>query len=140
MEERKIKIDNEVDMRKFAIYIASNIKNGDIIALTGDLGAGKTYFTKCFMKELGVVDDVTSPTFNIIKTYKSKKFIINHFDVYRIKDVSELVDIGFYEYINDPKNIKIIEWANLIKEEIPEAIWIDIKIIDKNKREIIYKK
>lgn len=140
MKERKIKISNIQDMRSFAYDIAKNTKAGDIISLTGDLGAGKTIFTKYFAEGLGVIDQVTSPTFNIFKTYKGKNFIIYHFDVYRIKDISELTDIGFYEYINDDRSVKIIEWADLIKEEVPDAIWIDIKIIDNNEREIIIKR
>lgn len=105
--------------------IASKVRSGDIVCLTGDLGAGKTTFTKCLCKALGVDELVNSPTFNIVNEYDGD-FKINHFDVYRISDIEELDDIGFDEYIFSD-SVSIIEWANLVESVLPvEAIWIEI--------------
>lgn len=143
-------IDNKIEMENYFKEFSKSIKKGDIIALTGDLGAGKTFVVKAIAKALGIDKDkdITSPTFNIIKTYiiKNKKnIILNHFDVYRIKSVTELVDIGYYEYINDKSAINIIEWADMIKSEIPKgATWINIEVIEdidnKEKRKVSIKK
>lgn len=104
---------------------AKKIKPGDIIALDGELGAGKTIFVKGIAAAFGINDHITSPTFNIVKEYIGREKLY-HFDVYRIDDVDELFEIGFEEYLNDGA-ICIIEWASLIEEVLPKDI-IHVKI------------
>lgn len=110
----------------------------------GDLGVGKTVIAKSIGKFFNVDTDIISPTFNIIKTYKTnnKKIKkINHFDLYRMKSEDDLINIGFEEYIYDDNAINIIEWPEIAEGIIPKnAKWIEIKKLDNDefKREIIY--
>lgn len=137
-------LKNINDTEKFANEFAKKTKTGDIICLVGDLSAGKTTLTKFLISEFGVDEEVVSPTFNYVKEYKIKNknkiSKIYHFDVYRIKSTEELLEIGFYDYINDNNAVKIIEWADIIENEIPKnAKWVYINIINENEREIIVK-
>lgn len=99
---------------------------GDIYCIKGDLGVGKTVFTKGVAAGLGIKEDITSPTFTIVNIYEGK-FTLYHFDVYRIGSIEQMEDIGYEEmFFGD--GICIIEWAEIVKEIIPkEAIWIEIQ-------------
>ena len=100
---------------------------GTIIALTGDLGAGKTVFAKGFAAGLGINDHVTSPTFTIVCEYEGGTLPLYHFDVYRIDDPEELWEIGFEEYLYG-QGVCLIEWADKIMDELPDdTIIVDIK-------------
>lgn len=116
------RISNSLEeTQKIAYDVASYLKPGDVVCLGGDLGAGKTAFAKGLAKALGVEDHVTSPTFTIVNEYNGK-WPVYHFDVYRINDIEEMVEIGFDEYI-DGDGISIIEWAENIREILPSAYW-----------------
>ena len=93
----QIVVESEDETIKVATEFGQLLKAADIIALTGDLGTGKTFFVKSILKNFGI-EEVTSPTFSIVNTY-SGEVQINHFDFYRIKKVVELYDIGFEEYL-----------------------------------------
>ena len=105
---------------------------GMIICLDGELGSGKTVFVKGFAKSLGIIDNITSPTFNIVKEYQSGEMPLYHMDVYRLEENDD--SIGFKDYFNSD-GISIIEWAELIEEVLPEER-LDIKfvVIDENTR------
>ena len=92
---------------------------GDVYCLTGDLGVGKTVFTQGFAAGLGVREPVSSPTFTIVQEYEGEKMPFYHFDVYRIRDAEEMEEIGFEEYVYG-QGVCLIEWANLIREILPE--------------------
>ena len=100
--------NSERESLKFANDFAKELKAGDIVAFTGDLGTGKTFIVKAIANYFGI-DEVTSPTFSIVNTYE-QDVRIHHFDFYRLKKVEELYDIGFEEYLNDSKlnNMMII--------------------------------
>ena len=98
MEEKKIVIKNEEETKKFGEKLCKKLTAGSIVALTGDLGTGKTTLTKAIAAGLGVTDVITSPTFNIVKQYDSGRLPLYHFDVYRIGDVDEMYEIGYEEY------------------------------------------
>ena len=101
------------------------------MALTGDLGTGKTTLTKAIAAGLGVTDVITSPTFNIVKQYDSGRLPLYHFDVYRIGDVDEMYEIGYEEYFFGD-GVCVIEWADLIEEIIPDdAVRIEIEYGEK---------
>lgn len=101
-------------------------KAGQIFCLSGDLGAGKTVFTKGFAKGLDIADHVTSPTFAIVNEYEGR-LPLYHFDVYRISCVEEMEDTGYEEYFYG-KGVCLVEWAELVKELIPgDAVWITIE-------------
>ena len=106
--------------------IGENAKKNDIYCLTGDLGTGKTVFTKGFAEGLGIDEWITSPTFNIVNEYMGRLKLF-HFDVYRISSPDELFDIGFDEYIYGG-GVCLIEWAETVKEDLPDGcIWITIE-------------
>lgn len=112
--------------------MGNEAKKGQIYCLIGDLGVGKTVFTKGFAEGLGIDEHITSPTFTIVNEYYTDKLKFNHFDVYRIDDPDEMYEIGYEEYFYSD-SVCLIEWANVIEELIPEeAIWINIeKDLDK---------
>lgn len=92
---------------------------GQVYALTGDLGVGKTLFTQGFAKGIGVQEAVNSPTFTIVQIYEDGRIPFYHFDVYRIGDPEEMDEIGFDEYVMG-EGVCLIEWAELISEILPE--------------------
>lgn len=99
--------------------MGAEARPGDVYCLTGDLGVGKTVFTQGFAAGLGVEESVSSPTFTIIQEYEGEKMPFYHFDVYRIGDVEEMDEIGFDDYIYGD-GVCLIEWADLIREILPE--------------------
>lgn len=92
---------------------------GAVYALLGDLGVGKTVFTKGVAAGLGVKEPISSPTFTIVQVYESGKLPFYHFDVYRISDVDEMEEIGYEDYFYGT-GVSFVEWANLIEEIMPE--------------------
>ena len=122
------------------LTLAENIESEKfenmVICLDGELGCGKTVFVKGFAKALGIEDNITSPTFNIIKEYQSGELPLYHMDVYRLDEVEE--DIGIRDYFNKD-GITIIEWSEMIKDILPEErLEINFKIIDENTRVLVF--
>ena len=122
------------------LELAENIESekfpGMVICLNGDLGSGKTVFVKGFAKALGIEDNITSPTFTIVKEYLNGEMPLYHMDVYRIDDNSEF---GVEDYFNK-SGVCILEWSELIEDRLPqERLDIKIKIIDENTRVLIFK-
>lgn len=99
--------------------LAEQCRAGDIFLLDGDLGVGKTVFTKGFGKGLGIEEPISSPTFTIMQIYEEGRLPLYHFDVYRIADVEEMDEIGYEDYFFG-RGVCLIEWASLIQELIPE--------------------
>ena len=108
---------SENDTIEFASNLASLLKNGDIIVLSGDLGSGKTKFTQGVLKYFGLEDEISSPTFTIVNEYHKDETNIYHFDVYRLSDSDEFYAIGGDEYFNN--GICIIEWGEIIEDILP---------------------
>ena len=103
---------------------------GQVITLIGDLGVGKTVFTQGFAAGLGVQDSVNSPTFTILQVYEDGRIPLYHFDVYRIGDSEEMLEVGWDEYVSG-NGVCLIEWADLIEdliEELPSEIVTGVKI------------
>ena len=95
-------------------------KPGDVYTLNGDLGVGKTVFTKGLAKGLGITEHVNSPTFTIVQVYESGRLPFYHFDVYRIGDIEEMDEIGYEDYFYGD-GVCIVEWAELVAELIPST-------------------
>lgn len=144
----KIKIVNSLnETRNFSKEFAKEVKNGDVILLNGEIGAGKTTFTKFLLENLGVKSIVSSPTFTLLNEYTGI-FPVYHFDMYRITNSEELYELGFEDYLNSKNSpfvktgLTIVEWGENVKEILPkEAIIVNIEKIDENSRkfEIIRK-
>mgnify|MGYP000092986323 CR=1 FL=1 len=114
---------------------AKNAKPGDCFCLFGELGAGKTEFSRAFIQALCGNVKVTSPTYNILLTYEGENCTVNHFDLYRIKDASELEDIGFHEAV--ASGISLIEWPQIAAGQLPKnAKKIVIEITGEGTRKI----
>ena len=119
VQEQIVYIKNEHDTEEFGMKLASSLEPGDIVALIGDLGTGKTTLTKYIAKGLGVTENIDSPTFNIVKEHKSGIIPLFHFDVYRLSSGDELLDIGADEYFYSD-GVCIIEWADIVADVVPE--------------------
>lgn len=125
-EEETIELAQNIESEKFPNMV---------ICLVGDLGSGKTVFAKAFASSLGITDNITSPTFNIIKEYDNAEMKLFHMDVYRLSDIKQ--DLGISEYFNK-KGVCIIEWADLIEDILPKnRLDIKIRMVDENTRQII---
>lgn len=104
-----------------------NIKHqtATVIALCGELGAGKTTFIQGFMKGLGIKQRITSPTFIIFRRHEISGTSVYHFDLYRIKTAKEIISLGFKKILKDPNNIILIEWPESVKKLLPKnTIWV----------------
>ena len=99
---------------------------GQVYSLTGDLGVGKTVFTKGLAAGLGITEPVVSPTFTIVQIYEEGRLPFYHFDVYRISDISEMDEIGYEDYIYGD-GVSLIEWADLTPEVLPEH-YMEVRI------------
>lgn len=124
-------INSEQETMALAEQLAALLHAGDVLTLEGDLGAGKTTFTKSVAKGLGITRNVNSPTFTILKQYEGR-LPLNHLDVYRLADSDE--DLGWDELFYG-NAVSIIEWAHLIEEDLPpERLAITILRLDENAR------
>ena len=133
--EYKITTRSESETIEIAQNIESEKFENMIICLDGELGSGKTVFTKGLANALGIIESVTSPTFTIIKEYLDGEMPLYHMDVYRLDGNTD--GIGIEEYF-DKKGIVVIEWAKTIKDVLPEErLDIKFKILDENKRVLI---
>jgi tRNA threonylcarbamoyladenosine biosynthesis protein TsaE len=123
MNEYIVKTNNTEETLQFSKELAQRLQPGDVITLEGDLGAGKTTFTKGLAVGLDITKNVSSPTFTIIKEYNGR-LPLYHMDVYRLEDSYE--DLGFDEYF-EGQGVTVVEWAHLIDEQLPNEL-LQIKI------------
>ncbi|MGI6124101.1 MAG: tRNA (adenosine(37)-N6)-threonylcarbamoyltransferase complex ATPase subunit type 1 TsaE [Acetivibrionales bacterium] len=117
-EIQKVKTQSEIETFELGRSFAKELKAGDAISLEGDLGTGKTAFTKGIAAGLGINKHITSPTFTLVNSYIGK-VVLNHFDVYRVDDSDELLEIGWEEYFADDA-ICVIEWGDRVLDILPE--------------------
>lgn len=140
---------------KYGEKLATRLKSGDIILLSGDLGSGKTTFVKGLALGLGIKEEITSPTFTLMNVYKipntklrNKKTATTliHVDTYRLKNDQELVDIGIEDYLGEKNTICVIEWPEKLTTLLKnirqrwKIISVDIEHLEKNKRRILVSK
>ncbi len=135
----KTVLNSVPDTEKIAADFSKIISPGDVVCLYGDLGSGKTFFVKAVCENFGI-HDVNSPTFAIVNEY-SGKVKVYHFDFYRLKNTGELLDIGFYEYLNDKEAITFIEWSEKFPSILPEnRLEVHLEFAGELKRKIEIKK
>ena len=99
--------------------IAHAVKAGEVYALIGNLGTGKTTFTQGFAEAIGVTDSVGSPTFKLISEYQGSDFWLYHIDCYRLENPQQFINIGGEEYLDNPNGVTLIEWADIIEDVLP---------------------
>ena len=121
-----IETNIEKETYAFGLELGKKAHAGQVYTLVGDLGVGKTVFTKGLARGLDILEPVSSPTFTIVQVYEEGRLPFYHFDVYRIGDVEEMDEIGYEDYIYGD-GVSLIEWANLIEEILPEH-YTEIKI------------
>ena len=121
-----IETNSEKETYAFGLELGKKAHAGQVYTLVGDLGVGKTVFTKGLARGLDILEPVNSPTFTIVQVYEEGRLPFYHFDVYRSGDVEEMDEIGYEDYIYGD-GVSLIEWANLIEEILPEH-YTEIKI------------
>lgn len=136
--------NNTDDTAKIGKKIAAGLKGGEVFCLYGELGAGKSVFTRALINYFLPGIRVLSPTFIIVRQYKTGKFKIKtiyHLDLYRLTNNAEFQDLGMSENFHQPDTIMVIEWADRIQNSLPpQRTDISFKILEENTREIIVKK
>lgn len=115
-----IETNSPEETEALGIKLAEQSVPGQVFTLIGDLGVGKTVFTKGFAKGLQIDEPICSPTFTIVQVYDTGRLPFYHFDVYRIGDIEEMDEIGYEDYIYGD-GVSLIEWANLIEDILPES-------------------
>jgi tRNA threonylcarbamoyladenosine biosynthesis protein TsaE len=136
MTKHTVKTNSPDETTKLAVRLGELVKPGDVITLEGDLGAGKTTFTKGLAKGMGIRKNVNSPTFTIMKEYRDGRLPLYHMDVYRMEDSDE--DLGFDEFF-EGEGVTVVEWAHLIQEQLPpDRLGIRILRVEDESREIIF--
>lgn len=135
MEE--ITTNSPAETKKFAKSLAKKLK-GNIIALSGDLGAGKTVFAQGFAEGLGIKDKIISPTFILMRQHKipNSNNIFYHIDLYRLADKNQIAALGLEDIFSDPKNIILIEWAERLENLPTDTVKIKIKKVSEKTRRI----
>ena len=113
--------NSDTDTRQFARDLGKKARAGQVYALIGDLGVGKTVFTQGFAEGLEISEWINSPTFTIVQEYVDGRLPFYHFDVYRIGDPEEMYEVGFDDYVYG-EGVSLIEWANRIEEILPEDV------------------
>lgn len=136
----KFKSDAPARTAELARRLAGVLRPGTVICLDGDLGAGKTLFVQNLAASLGVQGEVTSPTFNLMNVYEDGRLPLVHFDLYRLEQEYELDEIGFYDYVENPDGLVLIEWAEKFPECLPEDhIALEIQRTDvENERVLVF--
>lgn len=110
---------NVTETEKIGFMLGNTVKDGSVVAMFGDLGAGKTAFTRGFAKGMGIDSDVSSPTFALVNEYRSAERTLYHFDMYRISGWDDLYSTGYFDYL-DAGGCLIIEWSENIEAILPE--------------------
>lgn len=137
---RTICVESLVQTQIFAKDLVKELRGGDVLALSGNLGSGKTTFTQSLVSTLGAKGPVTSPTFVLMKLYELPKLIngikrVCHIDTYRLESKEDLLSIGAEEYIGSPDTLTIIEWPEKVKDLLPnDAFWISFELGDTLKK------
>ena len=134
-----IESDSEDATSGLALSFAKELKPGDIVAMNGNLGSGKTFFIKKVTECFGI-KYASSPSFAIVNEYNGD-IKIYHFDFFRLNKIEELYDIGWYDYLNNNDSIIFIEWGELLKEVLPERRFeIRIIMLDESERRFEFEK
>ena len=141
MEEINIKVEEIEDLTRVTNAVQNWLEKTNVVLLVGELGSGKTTFTKSFCNTLFGHDEASSPTYSLINIYKTgghKDFdTMAHMDLYRIKSTAEAMDAGVDEYLTDPRTLCFIEWPTLVENLIDACILIKIEVCQNGTRNFV---
>jgi tRNA threonylcarbamoyl adenosine modification protein YjeE len=134
--ETSFMLTDESATRELGAMIAGALGTGDLIALSGDLGAGKTTLARAILRSLGVAEDVPSPTFTLVQRYRTQNLTVSHFDLYRVESASELNELGLEDALDN--GAALVEWPeNGLPERLQQdALTINLMALDHDRREI----
>lgn len=134
--ERSVVVDGPDDTQRLGEEVAGQLNNGDVVALVGELGAGKTTFVQGLARGLFVRDAVLSPSFVLARTHRGR-LILHHMDAYRIYDPAELNEVGLDELLPPEEGVSVVEWADRIPDLIPHgALWVKFTVLSPERRRI----
>lgn len=129
-------INSTDEMITFGEEIGRQISEGMVLELVGDVGAGKTTFTKGLAKGLGIFETVQSPTFTISRVYEGEKLTLSHYDFYRLNDYG-IMEMELAENLNNPKNVTVVEWAGDLAEILPKKhLKLVFESLNENQRKV----
>jgi len=131
----KLSLADLTDTRRFAVAFAAMLRNGDVVLLDGEMGAGKTTTTKLIAEAIGVVDDVTSPTYTLVHTYSGGRLTLHHADLYRLKSTAEIDDLGLEEMLS-AGGVRLIEGGATAGELFPTHGIVSLSIDDETGRTV----
>ncbi len=131
----KLSLADLTDTRRFAVAFAAMLRNGDVVLLDGEMGAGKTTTTKLIAEAIGVVDDVTSPTYTLVHTYSGGRLTLHHADLYRLKSTAEIDDLGLEEMLS-AGGVLLIEWGAPAGELFPTHVFVSLSIDNETGRTV----
>jgi len=131
----KLSLADLTDTRRFAVAFAAMLRNGDVVLLDGEMGAGKTTTTKLIAEAIGAVDDVTSPTYTLVHTYSGGRLTLHHADLYRLKSTAEIDDLGLEEMLS-AGGVLLIEWGAPAGELFPTHVFVSLSIDDETGRTV----
>lgn len=124
MISRKITTNSELQTQAFAQEFASQVKSKETVYLFGDLGAGKTTFTKGFAKGLGISERIISPTFTVIREHQTpQKLTLYHIDLYRLETMHQIKEIGLFDLVKEDNSVCVVEWAEKLGEALTTPRW-----------------
>lgn len=118
--------------------LGRQLQGGEVIAYLGDLGAGKTAFTRGLARGLGIGQRVTSPTYTVVNEYEGGRLALFHFDMYRLGSSEELFDIGWEDYLQRG-GVCAVEWSENVSDAMEDAIFVEIEKLSENSRKITLK-
>ena len=130
-----IQTNSPMETEAVGAALGKNIKSGTVIAYRGDLGAGKTAFTRGLARGLGYTEPVTSPTYTIVNEYLGGRLPLFHFDMYRLNSSDDLWDIGWEDYL-DRGGVCAVEWSERVADALEAPIWVTIDKAGENSRKI----
>jgi tRNA threonylcarbamoyladenosine biosynthesis protein TsaE len=134
----KVQLQSEIDTVRQGQVLAATLRAGDVVALVGDLGAGKTHLTKGIVSGMGSIAEVTSPTFSLVHEYHGGRLPVYHFDLYRVEEARELWGIGWDDYL-DGKGVCVVEWADLFPSALPIGTqWLKLTLQADGSRELAF--
>jgi tRNA threonylcarbamoyladenosine biosynthesis protein TsaE len=134
---KKIVSKNEKETIKIGFVLSEKCQGGEVFSLSGELGAGKTSLVKGMARGLKIKKGITSPTFIVCNVYEGKRSLV-HIDAYRLEGRADLENIAFFDYLEDPKNIIVVEWGDKIERYLPEKTKkIKLSYLSEKEREII---
>ena len=138
---KKIISETPQETERIAEEMGRRFTGGEVVALRGSLGAGKTCFTRGLARGLDYTGEVNSPTFSIVNEYLGGRLPLYHFDMYRIDSWDDLYSVGFFEY-SESGGVLVVEWSENIENALPkDAVYVELRPLSETKREIrIYRK